>query len=204
MAPAVPRSAHGSTRRIRTFTIALATLLAGFAWAAEPTRYTVLDTKLDAPLHAFAVQPETALSFYGEHVTFAAGAKRTATAAVLPVLIRLGDGTDEAATLAALRAAGVQVHSRLGPIATAEVPVAALGALAALEGIASIELAHTMVPKLNVSVPYTGAATLRTGTPSLEIRGSSPARALSEPTRATRGSRAGCSIKSARHWQSRR
>lgn len=165
MPHAVPPSAHRNIRRIRTFAIALATLFTGFAWAAEPIRYTVLDTKLDAPLHAFAVAPETALSFFGEHVKFAAGAKGTAAAAVVPVLIRLGDGADEAATLAALRAAGAQVHSRLGPIATAEVPVAALGELAALEGIASMELARTMVPKLNVSVPYTGAATLRAGAP---------------------------------------
>ena len=69
-----------------------------------------LRRKLDAPLMAFAAQPESALHFSGASEirgrSQALGVERCA-----PVLIRFADGFDEAATLAALRAAGVRVDS---------------------------------------------------------------------------------------------
>jgi subtilisin family serine protease len=144
--------------------VLVAQLLVGTAWAAEPFQRSVLDTKLDAPLRAFALEPETALRFYDERVKFATGAKRLPATGILPVLIRIAEGGDQTAIMAALRAAGVEVHSRLGPIATAEMPIGAVGGVAALEGVVSIELARTLVHRLNVSVPATGADTLRTGT----------------------------------------
>ena len=42
-------------------------------------------------------------------------------------------------------------------------PVGAVAAMAALDGVASIELARKLVKRLNVSVPATGATLLRTG-----------------------------------------
>ncbi|MBK7470171.1 MAG: hypothetical protein IPI73_05580 [Betaproteobacteria bacterium] len=79
------------------------------------------------------------------------------------MLIRIAAGADEGITMAALRLAGANVHSRLGPIATAEVPIRAVGALAALESVVSMELARPLVSRLNISVPSTGAGTLRSG-----------------------------------------
>ena len=166
MSPVASRSLRQQIRVVpRLFVFVLAAqFLVGGAWAAEAIQRTVLDTKLDAPLRAFALEPETALRFYDEPVKVAPGLKKSPATGILPVLIRFTDGSGDAATLAALREAGVEVHSRLGPIATAELPIAAVSAVAALEGVMSIELARRLPQRLNISVPATGADTLRTGT----------------------------------------
>ncbi|MBP8297194.1 MAG: S8 family serine peptidase [Burkholderiales bacterium] len=156
-----PRRRHSPAAWMLPLLLA-AQVLTGMAWA-QSFQPSVHDRKLDAPLRAFALQPEGALRFYDARVKVGAGLKKSAASGRLPVLIRIAAGADEGITMAALRLAGANVHSRLGPIATAEVPIRAVGALAALESVVSMELARPLVSRLNISVPSTGAATLRSG-----------------------------------------
>ena len=61
-------------------------------------------------------------------------------------------------------AAGGQVRSVLGNIATVDIPVSALAAISALPEVIYIELARRQVQRLNFSVPATRANLLRGGT----------------------------------------
>ena len=60
---------------------------------------------------------------------------------------------------------GAVVRSVMGNIATVDIPVDKLAAVAALPNVVSVEAARAQKPRLDVSVPATRADTLRTGTP---------------------------------------
>ena len=130
---------------------------AGSIWAATPS-------KLDAALNLFAGQPAVAHKIYQERVQTAHGLEKASGGGRLSVLIRIDEMADLGSTLAALRAEGAILHSQLGPILTADVPIASVGALSDLDAVTLIELARPIPARLNVSVPATGASTLRTGT----------------------------------------
>ena len=66
---------------------------------------------------------------------------------------------------AGLRAVGVNVHSQINSIFTADVPIDRLRALETLPGLECVQAAILFEPVLDVSVPETGASTLRSGTP---------------------------------------
>jgi subtilisin family serine protease len=137
--------------------------LTGSASGADVAGGFAFDGKLDAPLRLFATQPDTGVQIYRERVQAPAGVHKSASTGRLSVLIRLADNVDEAAAMAALRNAGANVRSQLGPIVTADIPVVAVQSIAALDVVASIELARPLKSRLNVSVPGTGAGSLRTG-----------------------------------------
>ncbi|HUV04030.1 MAG TPA: S8 family serine peptidase [Armatimonadota bacterium] len=67
--------------------------------------------------------------------------------------------------LTKLRAAGARIRTRLGSILTATIPVDKLNAVASLPGVKYIQPAKRFELLLDVSVPETGAAGLRSGTP---------------------------------------
>ena len=65
----------------------------------------------------------------------------------------------------ALRSAGARVHTRLGSIYTADIPVDKLESVSMLAGINSMRAAKLFHPTLDVSVPETGATLMRGGAP---------------------------------------
>jgi len=65
-----------------------------------------------------------------------------------------------------LEALGVRVRSQIGDIFTADVPVSAIDAVAALSGVQSVRGAARAELNLNVSVPTTGASALRGAGPT--------------------------------------
>lgn len=67
--------------------------------------------------------------------------------------------------LAQLRALGVVIGSVSGPVATAQIPLNKLDAVSKVPGVVYIEASKPVVPKLSLSVPATGASTLRSGNP---------------------------------------
>ena len=124
-------------------------------------------TTLDAPLSLFAKQPETALKLYAGHASVSSGVSgamlKSSASTRLSVLIRIADESAADDAIAAIAATGTTVRSRLGPILTADVPLAALNELANLDSIMLVELSRPMPSRLNFSVPATGASTLRAG-----------------------------------------
>jgi subtilisin family serine protease len=70
--------------------------------------------------------------------------------------------TGEPTEVAAL---GGVIHSMIGDVATLDLPVAQLQALAALPNVVYVEAPRKLKTKLNVSVPATGADQLRAGSP---------------------------------------
>jgi len=137
--------------------------LAGPASGADLAGGLAFGGKLDAPLRLFALQPDTGVRMYSERVRIPAGVHKSASTGRLSVLIRLAENVDEVAAMTALRDAGANVHAQLGPIVTADIPVLAVQSIAALDAVASIELARPVKSRLNVSVPATGAGSLRAG-----------------------------------------
>jgi subtilisin family serine protease len=97
-----------------------------------------------------------------------------ASGGIAPKFVRVDPGTGVSfveailrfdGTLADLTAQGVIVRSVMGNIATVEIPVGRLAAVAALPGVTSIAASRPQMPRLDVSVPATRADALRTGTP---------------------------------------
>ena len=93
---------------------------------------------------------------------------------VSPKLLRVEPGQAEPlvrtilrfdGNLDAVRAEGAIVRSVMGNIATVDIPVSKLSAVAALPSVVSIEAAQPLQPRLDISVPATRADALRTGTP---------------------------------------
>ena len=147
--------------------IAVLALVVGGASLAADLSPGALETKLDAPLRLFALHPEDAMRVYPDRVkpstTMRSPLEKSSAADRLPVLIRLVEAVDNEAALAALAQNGVTIHSQLGPIISAEVPIANIGAVAGLDFVFSIELSRPMPQRLNVSVAATRANTLRSG-----------------------------------------
>jgi len=111
--------------------------------------------RLDPALAALMSVPAS------ERSTFAGKFKVLAT----PAGDELGVILEYTGDLARLRAAGARIRTQLGAILTATIPVDKLKAVAALPGIKYIQPAKRFDPLLDVSVPETGAAGLRSGTP---------------------------------------
>lgn len=68
-------------------------------------------------------------------------------------------------SLSGVEALGGTVRSVFGEIATVDLPVDAIGPLSALPNIVYVEAAKKVKPQTDVSVPETGAAALRSGSP---------------------------------------
>lgn len=66
--------------------------------------------------------------------------------------------------LSGVESLGGQVRSVIGDIATVDIPLSAVSKVAQLPNIVYIESAKPVKPRLNLSVPETGADTLRSGT----------------------------------------
>jgi subtilisin family serine protease len=126
------------------------TWLIGPAAAAAATA----TAKLDAALIA-------ATQVAGEPLAAARIPKRLAAGQREPLLqtiVRFEGELDN------VRELGAVVRSVMGNIATVDMTVGQVAAIAALPNIVSIEAARTQVPRLEVSVPATRADALRTGT----------------------------------------
>ncbi len=112
------------------------------AWASQ---------KFDARLAGLMAQPP--------HTAAAHISVDTKTrAAYVETLLRY-----QGESLEGVVAAGGRVRSVLGNIASVDIPVASLAAIAALPEVVYIELARPQVQRLNVSVPATRATLLRGG-----------------------------------------
>ena len=64
-----------------------------------------------------------------------------------------------------LRAAGAKIQSHINTIFTADIPLSRLSVIEALPGLKYVQAATLCEPVLDISVPDTGAPTLRSGTP---------------------------------------
>lgn len=64
-----------------------------------------------------------------------------------------------------VEALGARVRSVLGSVATVDIPVRALEMIANHPNVVRIEEARKLKPRLDISVPETGASSLRSGTP---------------------------------------
>ncbi len=67
--------------------------------------------------------------------------------------------------LAGVESLGGKIRSVIGDIATVDIPLSAVSKIAQLQNIVFIESAKPVKPRLNLSVPETGADMLRSGTP---------------------------------------
>lgn len=67
--------------------------------------------------------------------------------------------------LSGVEALGGKIRSVVGDIATVDIPLSAIDAIARLPNVIYIEAAKEAKPQLNLSVPETGADTLRSGIP---------------------------------------
>ena len=67
--------------------------------------------------------------------------------------------------LSGIEALGGEIGSTIGDIATVDVPLDALEALSQMENVDYVEVSKKVKPKLDISVPQTGANKLRSGTP---------------------------------------
>ncbi|MBE0528260.1 MAG: hypothetical protein IH629_03535, partial [Thermoleophilia bacterium] len=78
--------------------------------------------------------------------------------ASIDVIVRVqGQGLEQ------LRSEGARIRSVLGSIVTADIPAARIAAISALDGVVYIEASRPVPPRLNASVPSTGASQLRAG-----------------------------------------
>lgn len=154
------RAVHCSNRRARLVSlVASGFFMMSAAIAAQPPV-----AKLDATLRLLSEQPAAALRIFADELAGADSALKSKTARMWPITIRLSDSADPEAAIAAMRGAGVVVRSRFGTIIVADAPIDALVHLAAFDEILQLETSRAAPLRLNVSVPATGAASLRSGT----------------------------------------
>ena len=161
--PLTPRARSVLTVWLGCALLGLATLVSSGTVSASGASGN--SGKLDAPLRAFVHDPAKALAVYADRVRVPAGLQKRVETGRLQVLIRLesSDPSTANSVQLELEKLGVTVGSRLGKVLSAEVPIIAIGDVAKRDGLASIELTRRQVPRLHVSMPATGAATLRTG-----------------------------------------
>ena len=126
----------GIHRRIAAALAAFATLSAG---AAEP----VPPQKLDATLSAIARDATGRLAAESALLRQEAGRPEP----LVETILRFEGSLD------AVRAEGAVVRSVIGNIATVDIPVSRLAAVAALPGVVSIEAARAQPLRLDRSVP---------------------------------------------------
>lgn len=131
---------------VRRIILILLLFLAAVVFASLPAW---AQSRLDFPLRALVNAPQAGLSVHRHD---------PASDAVGVILEYTGDPAN-------LRSHGAKTRTRLGSIFTADIPVNKLNALSALPGMKYIQAARRFDPMLDVSVPETGASSLRQGTP---------------------------------------
>lgn len=123
-------------------------LLLGLAFCAAHADTRKLDAQLGAQLQRYSLYKVSPL----------ARAAESQSDVSLAVTVHFtGNALDE------MRARGVQIRSVLGDIATVNVPLSQLAAISALPNVHRIESPRRPVARLDKSVPFTKANTLRTG-----------------------------------------
>ena len=109
-------------------------------------------------------------------LALAAGQAPSAAARYLPHGIVKPSSTRAESTVAAtirftgdplpdLKKLGVRIGSVSGNIATADIPLSKLNAVSTVPGVVFVEAAKVLKPRLSLSVPATGATSLRSGNP---------------------------------------
>ena len=136
-------------------------------WRSSAIALAILVTPMALPLHA---APVTQVQKLDATLSAVAGNGRGIT----PKLVRVDPGVGEILVETILRfegnldgvqAQGAIVRSVIGNIATVDIPVGKLAAVAALSNVLSIEASHAQPLRLDKSVAAARADTLRTGTP---------------------------------------
>lgn len=159
MPPSAFPSSPGRSGRVHQLARAIVVLLGVGASVHAQTPSSPAQARLDASLALVAGQPTRKAA-----QSLPAAVLRTAPSEAEPTVaatIRF----DSDAALPALRALGVRVGAVIGPIATADIPLTLLRKASEAPGVVFIEAAKPIYKRLSASVPATGAAGLRAGTP---------------------------------------
>ena len=137
-------------------------------WRWSAIALAILVSPMALPLHAATVTPPQKLDATLSAVAGSGGG------GITPKLVRVDPGVGGTLVEAILRfegsldgvkAQGAIVRSVMGNIATVDIPVGKLAAVAALSNVLSIEASHAQPLRLDKSVAAARADTLRAGTP---------------------------------------
>ena len=144
---------RSSFHHLSRVTAATALLLGALPALAVPTV-----ARMDASLALAAGQPPaSATRFLPQSII-----KKSATRAESTVAATIrftGDPLPE------LKKLGVRIGSVSGNIVTADIPLSKINAVSTVPGVVFVEAAKVLQSRLSVSVPATGATSLRTGNP---------------------------------------